>query len=55
MTTSGESTTSRDLDMAAGRRTTLAEARTVEQDQRLLTISEIAKISVTEHAAETML
>ena len=55
MTTSDESTTSRDLDMAAGRRTTLAEARTVEQDQWLLTISEIAKISVTEHATETML
>ena len=33
----------------------LAEARMVERGQRLLTISELAKISVTEHVAETML
>ncbi len=52
---SGESETTVDLDSASGRPTTLAEARTVERDQRLLTISEIAKISVTEHATETML
>ncbi len=55
MTTSEKAATLGDLDSASGRHTTLAEARTVERDQRLLTISELAKISVTEHATETML
>jgi len=55
MTTSDESATSRNLDSASGRHTTLAEARAVERDQRLLTISEMAKISVIEHATGTML
>ena len=55
MKTSDESAISRNLDPTSGLRTTLARARTVEQDQRLLTISEIAKISVTEHATDAML
>ena len=55
MITSGASESTENLDSASGRHTTLAEARTVERDQRLLTISEIAKISVTERATEIML
>jgi signal transduction histidine kinase len=55
MKTSDESATSERLDSASGRHTTLAEASTVERDQRLFTISELAKISVTEHVTETML
>ena len=55
MIASGESESTANLDSASGRPSTLAEARTVERDQRLLTISEIAKISVTEHATDTML
>jgi len=43
------------LGPASGRHATLAEARTVKRDQRLLTISELAKISVTEHVTETVL
>jgi signal transduction histidine kinase len=43
------------LVLVPGSHTTSAEANPVERDQRLLTISEIAKISVTEHATETML
>jgi signal transduction histidine kinase len=53
--TSDESSTSRTLDSASGCCAALPEAHTVERDQRLLTISELAKISVTEHATETML
>jgi len=55
MTTSDESATSRNLVSASGCHATLAEARTVGRDQRLLTISELAKISVTEHVTKTML
>ena len=55
MTTSDESATSDRLGPAPGCHTTLAKDRTVERDQRLLTISELAKISVIEHATETML
>ncbi|MBC8248033.1 MAG: hypothetical protein H8E90_00010, partial [Anaerolineales bacterium] len=33
----------------------MSEAETVDQDQRLLTIFEIAKILATEHELETML
>jgi len=55
MTKSDESATSRRLDSASGCQTSPAEASTVERDQRLFTISELAKISVTEHATETML
>jgi hypothetical protein len=55
MITSDESATLRNLDPTSSLRTTLTIAHTVEQDQRLLTISEIAKISVTEHATGTML
>ena len=55
MTTSDESATSRNRDSASGCHATLAEARTMERDQRLLTISELAKISVTEHTTKTML
>jgi signal transduction histidine kinase len=54
MIASDESATSSNLDPASGLRI-IVEARAVEQDQRLLTISEIAKISVTEHETETML
>ena len=55
MRTSDESATSRDLDPTSSLHTTLAVNLAVEQDQRLLTISEIAKISVTEHSTEAML
>jgi signal transduction histidine kinase len=55
MTESNESATSKRLDSAAGRHTSPAEASTAEQDQRLFNISELAKISVTEHETETML
>jgi signal transduction histidine kinase len=55
MTKSDQSATSTRLDSVSGGHTTLAEARAVERDQRLLTISEIAKISVTEHVTQTML
>jgi signal transduction histidine kinase len=55
MRTSDESTTSRDLNPASSLRTTLAVKPALEQSQRLLTISEIAKISVTEHSTERML
>ena len=55
MTTSDESATSRNLVSASGCHATLAEARKVGRDQRLLTISELAKISVTEHVTKTML
>jgi signal transduction histidine kinase len=55
MTTSDESATSEGLDSTSGRHTSLTEAGTVERDQRLFTISELAKISVTEHVTETML
>jgi len=55
MTTSDESATSRNLISASGCHATLAEARKVGRDQRLLTISELAKISVTEHVTKTML
>ena len=55
MTMSGGSTTSTDLDSAADCDATLADASMVERDQRLLTISELAKISVTEHVTGTML
>lgn len=55
MVTSNRSATSRPLDSASRGHTTLAEARTTEPDQRLLTISELAKISVTEHETEAML
>ncbi len=55
MTMSDESATSRNLDSASGCHATLAEASMVDRDQRLLTISELAKISVIEHATETML
>ena len=52
---SDESATSKNLDSASGCHAALPEVRTVERDQKLLTISELAKISVTEHATETML
>ena len=55
MITSDESATSKKLGPASGRHATPAEASMVERDQRLLTISELAKISVTEHVTETML
>jgi len=55
MITSDESATSKTLDSASGCHATLTGARMVEPDQRLLTISELAKISVTEHATEILL
>lgn len=44
-----------ELDLASGCHAPLSETGLVERDQRLLTISELAKISVTEHETETML
>jgi signal transduction histidine kinase len=55
MKTSGVPVISGTLEPASGRHPTPSEVRTLEQDQRLLTISEMAKISVTEHASEIML
>ena len=55
MRTPDESATSSSIDPASTLRTTLAGTPAVEQDQRLLTLSEIAKISVTEPSTETML
>jgi signal transduction histidine kinase len=43
------------LGSAPGSRPTKAEDHPVERDQRLLTISEIAKISVSEHSTKAML
>ena len=45
----------KDLDSASGCHATLIGAHMVEQDKRLLIISELARISVTEHATETIL
>jgi signal transduction histidine kinase len=55
MTTSDESATPMKLDSASSRHATPPGASIVERDRRLLTISEIAKISVTEHTTQTML
>jgi signal transduction histidine kinase len=55
MIASDKSASSSNLDLTSSLGTTLAEAPAVEQDQRLLTISEIAKISVIEHSTATML
>jgi signal transduction histidine kinase len=52
---SDQAAASKELVSARGSRPTTAEDRPAERDQRLLTISELAKISVVEHATETML
>lgn len=52
---SGQSTVTKDPDMTLVNDTISAGAQTVKQDQRLLTIFEIARILVTEHELETML
>jgi signal transduction histidine kinase len=52
---SDESKNAGSLDSASGCGDAVPEASIVERDQRLLTISELAKISVTEHETQAML
>jgi transcriptional regulator with GAF, ATPase, and Fis domain len=55
MASSDESSASKEPNSALGCHAALPEASMVERDQRLSTISELAKISVTELETETML
>ena len=52
---SDQPTVSKNINLASSSHATLSEAETADQDQRLLTIFEIAKILATEHELETML
>jgi GAF domain-containing protein len=52
---SDQTKVTQDIDLASANCVALAGVRTIEQDQRLLTIFEIAKILVTERELETLL
>jgi signal transduction histidine kinase len=55
MAMSDQPAVSKDLDLALANHAASAEARTADEEQRLLTIFEIAKILATEHDLDTML